>query len=250
MQDLEALKEDFQRDGFVHLCGFMSPVEMEEIEQYYQQVVHEVVPGLPKRDAMYEDYERPETLKQVNVPEADAPYFVELRKSAKMLGLAEGLLGEEVVPQSLELFIKPPGVGTPTPPHQDGFYFCLVPDQALTLWLALDDMDNENGTLHYVAGSHKKGILSHRASRVLGFSQGLEEGDLAEFGREVACRLRRGDLLVHHSSTIHRAEGNPSSRLRRALAMVYYAKSAQVDPEAHRRYMESVDGQQREVGVR
>ena len=250
MQNLAALKENFQRDGFVHLPGFMQPAEMDKIEHYYEQVLRDVVPGLPRHDAMYEDYERSETLKQVNIPAAEAPYFVALRKSAKMLELAAGLLGEEVVPQSLELFIKPPELGTPTPPHQDGFYFCLVPNRALTTWLALDDMDDENGTLHYVAGSHKKGILSHRASRVLGFSQGLDEDDLAAFGREVSCRLQRGDLLVHHSCTIHRAEGNPSTRLRRALAMVYYGKSARVDPESHRRYRESVEGQQKEIGVR
>ena len=73
MQNLEALKENFQRDGFVHLPGFMQPTEMDKIEHYYEQVLRDVVPGLPRHDAMYEDYERSETLKQVNIPAAEAP---------------------------------------------------------------------------------------------------------------------------------------------------------------------------------
>ena len=242
--------EAFRRDGFVHLPEFMDAVEMDCIAARVAEVIAEVVPTLSKTDAMYEDYERPETLKQVNVPPERAPALAALRESAKMQELVDRLLADRAVPQSLELFIKPPRLGTPTPPHQDGYYFCLEPNVALTAWLALDDMDDENGTLHYVAGSHKMGVLDHGASQVLGFSQGLPADDLAAYGREVCCRLRRGDLLVHHSLTIHRAEGNPSSRLRRALAMVYYGASARLDPKAHRRYRESVQAQQEDLGVR
>ena len=250
MSDERALLESFRRDGFVHLPGFMGTEEMAEIETRVQEVIEHVVPSLPKTEAMYEDYDRAETLKQVNVPAATAPALVALRESAKMLVVVEGLLAEKAAPKSLELFIKPPRVGTPTPPHQDGFYFCLKPAVALTAWLALDDMDDENGTLHYVAGSHTRGVLDHGASQVLGFSQGLTAGDLAEFGQEVGCVLRRGDLLLHDSLTIHRAEGNSSNRLRRALAMVYYGESAQRDEAAYKRYQDSVKAQQQEIGVR
>jgi phytanoyl-CoA hydroxylase len=251
MQDHNALKESYQRDGFLHIPQFINAQELDEIEIHVNHIIQQVVPQMPKQDAMYEDYDRRESLKQVNVPLADTPLpLVELRQSEKVQGLATALLGDQAVPQSIELFIKPPKLGTPTPPHQDGFYFCLEPDLALTLWLALDDMDDENGTLHYIAGSHTHGILSHSASQVLGFSQGVQAGDLTPFGREVTCYLRRGDLLIHNSSTIHRASGNPSNRLRRALAMVYYGKSTQRDMEKYRRYQESVQNQQESMGVR
>ena len=242
--------EAFRRDGFVHLPGFMDAAEMDCIEVRVAEIIAEVVPTLAGTAAMYEDYERPETLKQVNIPPERAPVLAALRESAKMQKLVDGLLADRAVPQSLELFIKPPRLGTPTPPHQDGYYFCLEPNVALTAWLALDDMDDSNGTLHYVTGSHNMGVLDHGASQVLGFSQGLAADDLTDYGREVCCRLQRGDLLVHHSLTIHRAEGNPSTRLRRALAMVYYGASARLDPEAHQRYCESVQAQQEDLGLR
>ena len=246
----QVVLESFRQDGFVHLPGFMDEVEIDAIDTQVVEVIENLVPTLDRTAAMYEDYEQPETLKQVNIPAALAPGLVELRQSAKVLGLVEWLLEDKAVAQSLELFIKPPRVGTPTPPHQDGFYFCLEPNVALTAWLALDDMDDENGTLHYVAGSHKMGVLDHDASQVLGFSQGLVERDLTGLGREVSLCRRRGDLLVHHSLTIHRAGGNPSTRLRRALAMVYYGANAKLDPDAYQRYQESVQMQQKDLGVR
>ena len=245
-----ALQMAFERDGFVHLPAFMNAAEMTRIEAEVARIIEDVVPTMAKSEAMYEDYDRPESLKQVNVPAAETPQLVALGESATMLELAGTLLADRALPQSLELFIKPPALGTPTPPHQDGFYFCLKPNIALTAWLALDDMDDENGTLHYIAGSHKNGILSHSASCVLGFSQGLGADGLTESGREVACPLRRGDLLVHHCSTIHRAGGNTSARLRRALAMVYYGESAERDEKAFARYMESARAQQQDLGAR
>ncbi len=241
-------REDFARDGFVHLPGFMDAGEMDAIEELWERALREIVPALSRSDAMYEDYERPETLKQVALPEAGTEALAAMARG-RFDGPMEHLMQEEVVGQGLEMFIKPRLVGTATPPHQDGFYFCLEGNRAATAWLALDDMDEENGTLHYVAGSQRAGVLDHRASQVLGFSQGLLESELALYGRDVACSLRRGDLLIHHCLTIHRAKGNPSRRLRRALAMVYYAASERKDADRWQRYRQSVDSQRWELGV-
>tara|TARA_Y100000588_G_scaffold247214_1_gene261620 strand:- start:64 stop:813 length:750 start_codon:yes stop_codon:yes gene_type:complete len=244
----EKAREEFARDGFVHLPGFMDADEMDAIEALWERALREVVPTLSRSDAMYEDYDRPDTLKQVALPEVGTEALATMAKG-RFDGPMEYLMEEDVVGQGLEMFIKPRLVGTPTPPHQDGFYFCLEGNRAATAWLALDDMDDENGTLHYVAGSQQAGVLDHRASQVLGFSQGLLESELALYGRDVACPLRRGDLLVHHCLTIHRAAGNRSQRLRRALALVYYAASERKDTDRWQRYRQSADSQRRQLGV-
>jgi hypothetical protein len=46
---------------------------------------------------------------------------------------------------------------------------------------------------------------------------------------------------------VHSAGPNRSPRPRRALGLVYFAKSAQVDSEAMRRYQESVSMQQKAI---
>ena len=249
MQPVKALMDAFDRDGFVHIPGFMSPEEMEEVEAEMAHIILDVIPHLPRTEAIYEDYDRPETLKQVVIPDSKATFFVRLRECPKLADLAKWLLQDRVVPKPVQYFCKPPRVGKPTPPHQDGYYFCLVPPEALTIWLALDDIDDENGTLHYVAGSHKRGILPHSASRVLGFSQRLREEDLSKFGKEVICRVKRGDALVHHCLTVHSADGNQSPRRRRAIGFVSSARRARVDPELQRKYEESLARQRKKAGV-
>ena len=249
MFDRQKHLESFKENGFVHIEGFMDDDEMAGIEYLVEEVIRDIVPTLEKKDAMYEDYDRPESLKQVTLPPGRSPKLSELQTGEKMVPLVDGLLEEKAVPKNLELFIKPPTIGTPTPPHQDGYYFCLVPNHALTGWLALDDMDEENGILLYVAGSHKAGVLPHGASNVLGFSQGVSPEDLEEFEEPVSCPVRRGDILVHHSLTVHSADGNPSSRLRRALGLVYYGESAKVDPQLQQNYRDSLERQRADLGV-
>lgn len=39
--------------------------------------------------------------------------------------------------------------------HQDSPYFYFEPADVVTVWIALDDMDDELGPLQYVPGSHK-----------------------------------------------------------------------------------------------
>src|SRR5207244_2377907 len=108
---------------------------------------------------LYDLEEGERAVKQiVDMDKAD-DYFAELLHGPKAKGLARELLGEEVAPQTLEYFDKGPRIGKPTPAHQDGYYFCLTPNHAVTLWIALDDCDAENGCMSYVIGSHKKGVI-------------------------------------------------------------------------------------------
>lgn len=247
MEEYGALKQAFDRDGYVHIRGFLTLPEVEELEANLNRFIRDVVPNLPKSRAMMEDYNNPATLKQIDCL-SDDPYFAQLILHPKITKLAETLLQDELKPQQVEAFIKPPRIGKPTPPHQDGYYFCLTPNEALTVWISLDDID-ENGALHYVKGSHKKGVLPHGASHVLGFSQGILDRYWENTGEEVACPVKRGDCLVHHSLTIHYAPGNPTHRPRRAIGLVYFAKRARVDEEAQRRYRESLARQREKLGV-
>ena len=45
--------------------------------------------------------------------------------------------------------------------------------------MALEDVDDENGCIHYVKGSHKHEYRPHGRSEILGFSQGV-----TDFGTE------------------------------------------------------------------
>jgi len=55
---------------------------------------------------------------------------------------------------NVQLFVKHPQVSKPTRAHQDNAYFKLDPPIAVTFWVPLDDIDEENGALYYAPKSH------------------------------------------------------------------------------------------------
>jgi phytanoyl-CoA hydroxylase len=246
---LAAVQERFERDGFVHIENFLNPQELHEVETHLKDYLGSIVPTLAKSEAIYEDYDNPATLKQLFYMHLRDSFFSQLLGNPRIVGVAAALLKDRVTGKNVNYLNKPAGSGKPTPPHQDGFYYSLIPNEALTIWIALDDVDHENGALHYVKASHTRGLLSHSASNVLGFSQRLAGQNITEIGEEVTCQAKRGDCLIHHSLTVHSADGNRSKRTRRALALVYYAERAKIDEGAQQRYLESVTAQQKEQRI-
>lgn len=246
----ECLETSFARDGFVVIRRLLPPEELAQLEENLDRYIREVVPGLPDADAFYHDRARPRTLKQLQRMGRDS-YFESYRRNSRWVDLAQTLLGEPAVVEQPEWFNKPPGTNHVTPPHQDNYYFCLTPPRVLTIWLALDDVDAENGCLRYVAGSHKRGFRTHSRSNILGFSQGIVDYTPDDFTREVAVALQRGDAVAHHGMTIHRANANLSvTRQRRSFAMVFKGVSCQRDAAAYARYLASAREQQQELGLK
>ncbi|MEX0642876.1 MAG: phytanoyl-CoA dioxygenase family protein [Pirellulales bacterium] len=236
--DPVGLLADYDRTGYVALRGFLSSEEVTALHTNVARYISDIVPTLPREQVFYEKMGANETLKQLQRMHNYDEYFHQFFTKGKFPALAGTLLRDEVVPINLQYFNKPAGVGQPTPPHQDGYYFMLKPCEALTMWLALDDVDEENGCVRYVAGSHRRGIRPHGRTQTLGFSQAITDfPQPSDEADEIAFPAKPGDLLVHHALTIHRAEGNRSShRSRRALGFIYYAKRAEVDEAAQAEY--------------
>lgn len=247
--DRDQIKRDFDRDGFVVVRRFLVGQPFADLNAQLERYVREVVPTLPPEDAFYHDRSRPETLKQLQHMDRDA-FFDHYRRDTRWQDLAALLMGEEVESQGAEWFNKPPGIDHPTPPHQDNYYFCLTPPNSVTLWLALDPVDAENGCLRYVPGSYREGIRPHNPTRVLGFSQGISDFGPADHQREREIHLEPGDLVAHHGETIHRADPNRSgTRQRRAFAQVFHGRSCRRDEQAFARYMAALNRQHQNLGL-
>ena len=243
------MNAQYNRDGFAIVPGFLTGSRLSELQARLDDYIRSMVPTLPPECAFYQDRARPETLKQLQFLERD-PWFAAYCEDPAWRGLAETLIGEEAHCQSPEWFNKPPGVEHPTPPHQDNYYFNLTPPHVLTIWLALDPVDEENGCLRYVAGSHREGFRTHARSNVLGFSQGITDYSASDEAREVLIRLQPGDAAVHHGMTIHRADPNRSqTRSRRSFAMVFKGVSCRRDERGYARYLDALKTQHNDLGV-
>lgn len=240
--EVSSLKTSFDKDGYVYLPGFLSPEEVAQLNQHLQRFIAEKLSAMKSGHYFYEDPNDLSTLKQMQDLEKYDDWFKDLAIDSKFSSIAETLLGEQADCKTVEYFNKPPKIGKPTPPHQDGYYFMLQPQQALTMWLALETVTEETGCVKYIPGSHVKGVRPHGRTATLGFSQGITDfGTEEDVKNELSFPAQPGDLLVHHALTIHRAGANTTTdRTRKALGLIYFGASAKEDLEAKERYRQQL----------
>jgi ectoine hydroxylase-related dioxygenase (phytanoyl-CoA dioxygenase family) len=150
--------------------------------------------------------------------------------SQRIGGLAARLMGRKQVRLWVdETFDKKPGAG-PTPWHQDLAYWPFDRGGALTIWIALDNVEEERGAMQYVPGSKWLGPLGRPQMDDDQLRKRLSElrkhpaYDL--LSEPVVVPIKTGDAIVHDCLTLHGAVANTSSRVRRAIAFAYIPDDA------------------------
>ena len=94
-------------------------------------------------DVFYEkDTDR---LRQIENLQKYGDFWRELTTDRRWLDPVERIFEAEVVLVNCSYMAKSAKVGSLAPFHQDNAYYFYVPDHALTVWLALDESDEENG---------------------------------------------------------------------------------------------------------
>lgn len=106
--------------------------------------------------------------------------------------------------------------------HQDkGYWASASGTDMVTAWVAFDDVDEENGCMRFVPGSHIWGLLKESDF----FNPDLDaQGNRMQeaHGREwteVPVILRAGQTSFHHCMTLHGSGPNRSNRPRRSIAV-------------------------------
>lgn len=227
----------YREQGFVQLPGFLDANEVALVCAELKRYIDEVIPAMPEAEVFYEQKGDRASLKQIQRMFQWDDFFARLFLKSRFFALAEHLLGRPALGKNMQYFNKPPGIGAPTPPHQDGHYWKITPMEGLTMWLALEEVDEENGCVRYVPGSHRRGFRPHGKTGTLGFSQGITDYGPADTAAEACMRAQPGDLIVHDAYTIHRADGNRSAtRTRQALGLIYFSARAREDTAAVRDY--------------
>jgi phytanoyl-CoA hydroxylase len=169
------IKSDYDRDGYVRLPGFLDPTSLNDLLKNLDRYIAEVVPSLPNSDVYYEAKDRSNAIRQLIRMSKHDDYFARLMHDSEFTRLAELLLGRNTASRNMQFFNKPAKIGAATPPHQDGHYWMIDPCEGLTMWLALEPVDEENGCVRYTTGSHRKGFRPHGRTDTLEFSQGITD---------------------------------------------------------------------------
>jgi len=230
------IRAEYEEKGVALAPRLLTRKELVDLEAALESYRRDVLPRLPKEDFVLEsDGVSVRNLWRMQLHDA---WFRRLVERADFLELAAELVRGDPVPMSVEVFWKPARVGSAVPLHQDNAYFCRVPADVFTLWIAIDPVTPENGAVEYLSGSHLE-LLPHEASGVAGNSFALRGDlrvDLDAFDRYQPS-LAPGDALLHHSQVIHRSLPNTSDHSRRALVIVYRGAHTEVDAKLESAYL-------------
>lgn len=138
-----------------------------------------------------------------------------------------------------QVLVKEPNTPAATPWHQDLPYWSVAGEQIASIWLPLDTVSADSGSVVYIKGSHRW----PETFQAVNFAEdGVDipktEGHLEtpDFNDDslfpkLCWELEPGDVLIHHSRTLHSATGNQHpSRRRRAIATRWTGDDAVFDP--------------------
>lgn len=150
-----------------------------------------------------------------------------LTKSERMVNSVDALLegNSAVCHFHSKLMQKEPKVGGAWEWHQDyGYWYkneFLLPDQMMSVMIAITDANKGNGCLQVIKGSHKMGRIEHGfAGEQVGAAQHYVDLALKTMPL-VYVEINAGDALFFHSNLLHRSEANLSDAARWSLISVY-----------------------------
>ncbi|SNB71087.1 Ectoine hydroxylase-related dioxygenase, phytanoyl-CoA dioxygenase (PhyH) family [Arboricoccus pini] len=168
-------------------------------------------------------------LTRIKQPHVLMPPFFEVLRSPKVRAVLEALIGPAVRLQTSKLNTKAPGGGAAVEWHQDWAFYPHTNDDLLAIGLMLEDVDEANGPLMVVPGTHKGPVLSHFRNGV--FCGAIDPADqLFERDKAVTLTGKAGSMTLHHVRTLHGSAPNMSDRAR--LICFYEVASADAWPLA------------------
>ena len=239
-EDLEALKEyvfrdtavsgpgrflrldqlqQFDEDGFLVGLPVLQEAELPQVQEAFERLLASRVDRITSEELRFRAaHTMPRPLHQELV--------TLLMGNENIAHVVEDILGPRYVCWSAHLFCKLPGDPTVQPFHQDAGFWPLSQSRALTVWVALDDVDEDNAGLVFIRGSHRCGRLGWRRTAASHFLLPQEIPDADCLGPRVIAALRAGEASVHSDLTMHHSPSNTSSRRRAGIALRFVQADA------------------------
>jgi phytanoyl-CoA hydroxylase len=157
----------------------------------------------------------------VNIWQASEPFRKVVTHHQVATAIAQLTNATELRVWHDQIQYKPAQVGGVNMWHQDAPYWpILAPMTEVSAWIALDDVDIDNGCMSMVPGSHLWG-------NNIDFLHTLKSYDAMPHEFEghkievVPCPVKKGEVHFHHALTWHGSHANTSGRPRRAIAIHY-----------------------------
>lgn len=215
-------RQFYANEGFLVVSEFLAPAELTRWREVVDRAVEERDRGLERyrQEGGETEFVRDEYVGRVFTQRLQLWQTNDEVKGLLFCDPLRQFVGELSGAAGLRIWhdqalIKEP-FANPTAYHLDVPHWGFDADDAITIWVALDDATLENGCLYYVPGSHKIGqYVTTQVGRDIGgvFDLYPEWRDVPA----VACPVAAGGALLHNGLIIHGAGANMTPGRRRAM---------------------------------
>lgn len=232
--DVAEVRARFAQDGVVALRDIIDEAEIGTYRAIYDRFLSGEIDAGPRRSDLGAGAGSPavgtERITQIMWPSVSCPQLLDMSFHVRSLRLARALLGEDLELDFDMLIDKAPLSSTPTPWHQDAAYWVDLPDKrAVSVWLALDDAELDNGCMWYGVGSHTGPLHRHWPA---GTGGGALECDADESTPGATpLPLSAGSCAAHDGMTLHYSRGNTTAASRRRALIASFRPGEMIELE-------------------
>lgn len=273
---LVSVKEytQYHRDGYLIVRGLLSKEDIDRLFDLAERTRRGIlVPGTPaqtwneadKGDPLHAEFAQQTRVHMVSRLDAAAEWGM---LHPRVLDVTEALIGPDVYALQSMMFLNPPGRGGQGW-HQDSYYIKTHPDTMLGAWMALEEVDEENGCLWVVPGSNHEPIYPPEgrnggnvhavdAFKDLGTVENVSHLDdevnalskvVANYPPPIPVPMKPGDVLFFHSHLFHRSFPNRTNDRYRRSYVCHYCNARSWIPWDHDGY-EGDSGNYRQILAR
>ena len=239
----QAKVEAYHNDGYLLLPGLFTEADMQPVRLAIEDEVDRLAdrfyregkvssrfadqPFNRRLVLLCESAQESVRIWELRTRAAVTPELYRLVRHPGLLELMTAILGPEVAwTGSFAVRVKlPESEVTAFPWHQDTQYYGNPTRHlhVISVWIPLVDVDERNGCLQLLPGSHRWGLLggARDSERVVQMFEDVEQR-----GKPVVLPMRRGDALAFSNLTCHASTVNTTDEMRWSIDLRYVVPEA------------------------
>ena len=234
-------KAFFEDQGYLILEDFMHAEELATCEAEIDSL-HQLAGSMSAQDPRHRNFQiepyaehteeagRP-ILRKIEETRQYSDVFRDLAAHPKLIDTVRVLLGDDLLLFRSTLMLKPAFHGSVHAFHQDSAYWPMDPPTLVTVSIALNDSDEDNGCIQVIPESHKWGMQDWGLI-AQDKDKPLTERDDLDLSRLMTVPLKAGSALMFHSLSVHGSGANTSPRPRHTALYAYFPPSVSYRPKA------------------
>lgn len=215
--------EHFRQNGYtIYRESLLPPDKFDGLKNHFENKLAQLPPD-----------QRPETM---DVPHLTDPTLFQWLFDDAVLDLVQPILGDDIALFASHFICKPAGDGLRVPWHEDSAYWndMLSPMEVVTVWLAIDPSNEENGCMQVIPGSHLEGDSQYEGVDTESnlFKTEIVESQMDE-SKAVPFILEPNQCSLHDGRIVHGSKPNSSKIRRCGYTMRYISSHVRFNREKH-----------------